>query len=362
MLVGRPHMGAAFFLGIHPVFTSRIGCYHESDCSNEVIELPTGPTTPGSNVEVNRVVGQYREGELALSEALKMLSGEPGQAEQAMNPMMNKERLLSIFAQLDQMIGLDAVKSVVREIFALLYMQDRRQTMHLRTDPIVLHMVFKGNPGTGKTTVARLLANMFHECGLLEKGHLVEVERADLVGEYIGHTAQKTRDMVKKALGGVLFIDEAYSLARGGERDFGRESIDALVKSMEDYRNQFIAIIAGYGREMEWFLRTNPGLPSRFPIHLDFPDYGISELLRIARKTAAERQYTLSVTAEAKLRHQFELEQKQGGAFANARLVRNVVEQAVRQQAVRLFETPTLTRSEAMTLQSEDFQLKEVRK
>ncbi|KPV39375.1 hypothetical protein AN477_22875 [Alicyclobacillus ferrooxydans] len=316
---------------------------------------------PPTKTQVNQIITQYKDGELALAEALRMLSGKPGPASDNAPTALSKERLLSIFTQLDELVGLKNVKSVVREVFALLYMQERRRAMHLKVEPVVLHMVFKGNPGTGKTTVARLLAQMFHACGLLEKGHLVEVERADLVGEYIGHTAQKTREMVKKALGGVLFIDEAYSLARGGERDFGRESIDALVKAMEDHRNEFVAIIAGYEREMDWFLSTNPGLPSRFPIHLSFPDYTVNELLQIAKQTANERQYTLSVGAESKLRHYFEV----GGstktaAFSNARMVRNVVEKAVRRQAVRLFDIDSLTRSAAMTLNPEDFDLKEV--
>ncbi|MCL6548865.1 MAG: AAA family ATPase [Alicyclobacillus sp.] len=236
-------------------------------------------------------------------------------------------------------------------------MQRRRQQLQLRAEPVVLHMVFTGNPGTGKTTVARLLARMFHECGVLQKGHLVEVERADLVGEYIGHTAQKAREQIKKALGGVLFIDEAYSLARGGEKDFGREAIDCLVKAMEDYRNQFIAIIAGYEREMEWFLATNPGLPSRFPIHLHFPDYDVPTLMEIARRMAQARQYRLSPDAELKLERMLRNELAGPGRFhfSNARWVRNAVERAIRVQAVRLFDAAEIGRVQAMTLTAQDF-------
>lgn len=310
-----------------------------------------------TKTEAEQVILQYKAGQLALSEALKRLSGEKVTGLEQQVPAMNRDRLLSILSQLDSLVGLKEVKQVVREIFALLYMQERRRSMHLRAEPVVLHMVFKGNPGTGKTTVARLLARMFHECGLLEKGHLVEVERADLVGEYIGHTAQKTREMVKKALGGVLFIDEAYSLARGGEKDFGRESIDALVKGMEDHRNQFIAIIAGYEAEMDWFLASNPGLPSRFPIHLTFPDYGTNDLIAIAKQAAADRQYRLSPTAEAKLRRYFQEEKRSLQPFANARMVRNMMERAIRRQAVRLFERDPLSPAAASTLQAEDFEV-----
>lgn len=184
--------------------------------------------------------------------------------------------------ELNSLIGLHKVKEIIYEIYAFSQLQMKRKKEGLATDSIVLHMIFKGNPGTGKTTVARILGKLLKGMGVLEKGHVVEVERADLVGEYIGHTAHRVRENVKKALGGILFVDEAYSLARGGEKDFGKEAIDTLVKEMEDNRNKFILILAGYKHEMEYFLNTNPGLRSRFPIQIDFPDYTIEELLQIA--------------------------------------------------------------------------------
>nr|WP_083511399.1 AAA family ATPase [Alicyclobacillus acidiphilus] len=306
---------------------------------------------------VHKVIDEYERGQMALTEALQQLTGRSGNSTATNTPVIEKSRLLSLLTELDALVGLDEVKRIVREIFAYVYVQQSRVRQHLKADPVVLHMVFFGNPGTGKTTVARLLARLFHECGLLSQGHLVEVERADLVGEYIGHTAQKTREHIKKALGGVLFIDEAYSLARGGDKDFGREAIDCLVKGMEDYKNQFIAILAGYEREMEWFLSMNPGLPSRFPIHIHFPDYDADALLKIAKRALADRQYRMSVDAEITLRRRIQevLREVRQEPFSNARWVRNVVEDAVRRQAVRLFEHRDPKRDDLMLIEAADF-------
>ncbi|TDA67054.1 MAG: AAA family ATPase [Clostridia bacterium] len=266
--------------------------------------------------------------------------------------------LESTLAELDDLVGLQPVKEVVREVVAYARVQQKRAREQLVTSPLVLHMIFKGNPGTGKTTVARIIGRLFHQVQILSKGHLVEVERADLVGEYIGHTAQKTREQVKKALGGVLFVDEAYSLARGGEKDFGREAIDVLVRAMENYREQLVLILAGYKDEMEWFIRTNPGLRSRFPIQIDFDDYSLFELMAIGEKMLAERDYALSPEAGEELerilrRSIFITGAAQNG---NARLVRNLIEEAMRRQAVRLMQNPRPTRHELMLLERSDFQ------
>ncbi|NLZ94114.1 MAG: AAA family ATPase [Firmicutes bacterium] len=267
-----------------------------------------------------------------------------------------EEGIQRLVGELEQLVGLGKVKELVKEIRAYVEICRRREQFRLRNDSLVLHMIFKGNPGTGKTTVARILGKMLAELKVLPKGHLIEVERADLVGEYIGHTAQKCREQLKKAMGGILFIDEAYSLARGGEKDFGKEAIDTLVKAMEDHKNDIILILAGYEREMEKFLRTNPGLRSRFPIHLQFPDYSCEELLEIAHKMVAERQYKLTIGA-AEFLGEYLQEQLESNKtnFSNARLVRNLIEKAIRRQALRLVNRHIYSREELIMLTREDF-------
>lgn len=262
-----------------------------------------------------------------------------------------------IMMELNSLVGLQSVKKLIEEIYAFVEIQKRRQKEKLTAEPLVLHMIFKGNPGTGKTTVARILGKLFKEVGVLPKGHLVEVERADLVGEFIGHTAQKTREQIKKAIGGILFIDEAYSLARGGEKDFGKEAIDVLVKGMEDHRDNLILILAGYQDEMDWFVETNPGLRSRFPIHISFPDYSNRELQSIADLMLQQREYFLSSGAREELRFIIEKEHKRHEHSGNARLVRNLIERAIRRQAVRLMnKNSQLSREELMDITREDLE------
>jgi len=267
-----------------------------------------------------------------------------------------EESLEDIMKELDQLIGLSKVKDLVKEIQAFAQIQKKRQEAKLLTEPQVLHMIFKGNPGTGKTTVARLLGKMFKHMGILQRGHTVEVERADLVGEYIGHTAQKTRDQIKKALGGILFIDEAYSLGRGGEKDFGKEAIDTLVKAMEDYKDNLIVILAGYKDEMERFLQINPGLRSRFPIQIEFNDYSVNELMQIAKMMVEKRQYKFS--PEALIKFETILQNRKNDInydkLGNARLVRNMIEKALRRQALRLVNQKVISREDLLQIKPED--------
>lgn len=269
--------------------------------------------------------------------------------------------LEKIEKEMDALVGMSELKRLIKEIYAWLYINKCREEKGLKVERQALHMLFKGNPGTGKTTVARLLGKLFYEMNVLSKGHLVEAERGDLVGEYIGHTAQKTRELVKKAMGGILFIDEAYSLARGGEKDFGKEAIDTLVKAMEDQHHNFILILAGYSHEMEHFLSVNPGLPSRFPIVISFPDYEINELIQISKKMIAEREYVLTTGAEQKIHQQLQAAKFQNRTtFSNGRYVRNMVEKAIRNQSVRLLREGNHDRERLLTLKEEDFRTTEV--
>jgi len=268
-----------------------------------------------------------------------------------------REQLKNIMNELNDLIGLHSVKKLVFEISAFIEIQKRRQQEKLVSEPLVLHMIFRGNPGTGKTTVARILGKLFREMNVLSKGHLVEIERADLVGEYIGHTAQKTREQLKKSSGGILFIDEAYSLARGGEKDFGKEAIDTMVKAMEDQKDNLILILAGYNQEMNEFIKTNPGLKSRFPIHIDFPDYTIKELLQIADLMLDKRQYKLTPSARDALKRIIELRTGKGYEHSgNARLVRNLIEKAMRRQAVRLISREEITVADLMLITDDDIE------
>ena len=259
-----------------------------------------------------------------------------------------------VIDELNALVGLKEIKKLVHEIYAYVEIQKRRQKEKLFNEPQALHMIFKGNPGTGKTTVARIIGKLLKAAGILPKGHLVEVERADLVGEYIGHTAQKTRDMLKKSKGGVMFVDEAYSLARGGDKDFGKEAIDALVKGMEDHKDSLVVVLAGYQEEMDLFLESNPGLRSRFPIHLSFPDYTTDDLMEIADLMLHKKEYQLNLPAREELRRIVNLKSSSHKHSGNARLVRNMVEKSIRQQAVRLIALENTTRDELMTIIRED--------
>lgn len=321
----------------------------------QILSPDNGPGTP------EEMLYWIQAGRLSPEAAVGMLSqwGTAGQTvsrRERVDP--EQESVDEVLKALDSLVGLHEIKRVVTDIRAFVEIQRLRDKMDLVHTPQSFHMIFSGAPGTGKTTVARILGRLFKALQVLPKGHLVEVERADLVGEYIGHTAQKTREVIKRALGGVLFVDEAYALARGGEKDFGKEAIDTLVAATENYREELLVILAGYPEEMAWFLTSNPGLLSRFPIRLEFHDYSAGDLIQIARRMLKDRDYVMSSDVESCLHRLLTTNEgywhKNSG---NARMVRNLLEHAIRRQAVRLTARQIpLSRHDLMTLSWADFE------
>ncbi|MDB6088921.1 MAG: rubsico expression protein CbbX [Gammaproteobacteria bacterium] len=255
-----------------------------------------------------------------------------------------------------ELVGLAPVKSRIRDIAALLLIDKLRGNLGLTAGAPSLHMSFTGNPGTGKTTVALRMAQILHRLGYVRKGQLTAVTRDDLVGQYIGHTAPKTREVLKRAMGGVLFIDEAYYLYRPeNERDYGQEAIEILLQVMENQREDLVVILAGYQDRMNIFFRSNPGLSSRVAHHIEFPDYTPDELLAIARLMLERMQYRLSAEADAAFREYIEL-RKGRPHFANARSVRNALDRARLRQASRLLSRSgrIVSRDDLITLEAAD--------
>jgi probable Rubsico expression protein CbbX len=249
-----------------------------------------------------------------------------------------------------ELVGLAPVKTRIREIAALLLVERVRRRIGLSAEPPTLHMSFTGNPGTGKTTVALRMAGILHRLGYVRKGHLVSVTRDDLVGQYIGHTAPKTKEILKKAMGGVLFIDEAYYLYRQeNERDYGQEAIEILLQVMENQREDLVVILAGYGDRMDKFFRSNPGFRSRIAHHIEFPDYADGELLRIAEIMLSKQNYELSPAARDAL-VAYIAARKSQPHFANARSIRNALDRARLRQANRVFAQEGAVPVEALSL------------
>ena len=255
---------------------------------------------------------------------------------------------------LDDLIGLESVKQDVTALANFIRIQNTRSQKGLKASPITYHCVFTGNPGTGKTTVARILANIYKELGVVSKGHLVETDRSGLVGEYVGQTAVKTNKVIDHALGGILFIDEAYSLL-GDEKDYGREAIATLLKRMEDDRKRLVVILAGYTNEMKAFINSNPGLQSRFSRYIEFPDYNADELYQIFYKQLKQFDYTLSSDASETLKAYFaQAVEHKDPNFGNARFVRNVFEHTLQKQANRLSKEVNLTTAKLAEITVED--------
>ena len=256
----------------------------------------------------------------------------------------------------DELVGLTPVKSRIREIAALLLVDKVRQDLGIASSSPGLHMSFTGSPGTGKTTVGLKMADILYQLGYIQKGHLLTVTRDDLVGQYIGHTAPKTKEVLKKAMGGVLFIDEAYYLYKpDNERDYGAEAIEILLQVMENQRDDLVVILAGYKEPMDKFYASNPGLSSRIANHIDFPDYSVEELLKISQLMLEDQQYQLTPEAEIAL-SQYIAKRKERPLFANARSVKNALDRARMRQANRIFDSrgQILTKKELVNIEAHD--------
>ena len=294
-----------------------------------------------SFIEKNKVKAQTSGGEAA-----------PKEAEKEETPKPDFDALM---AELNELVGLDEVKKDIKNLVNLMKVRKLRQANDLPVPPMSLHMVFLGNPGTGKTTVARIVSGLYAAIGVLEKGQLVEVDRSGLVAGYVGQTALKTQEVIKKALGGVLFIDEAYSLASGGENDFGREAIETILKAMEDHRDELIVIVAGYTGPMEKFINSNPGLESRFNKYIFFPDYNGEQLMEMFRIRCRKNGYTLTEEADKAATEAFtELYENRGDNFGNGRDVRNCFEDMIVRQSNRVAQMENPTKDDLMTVLPED--------
>jgi probable Rubsico expression protein CbbX len=293
-------------------------------------------------------------------EAANLSSETPAESvrlPQTVADVLADSQIESVMDELDRdLVGLVPVKSRIRDIAALLVIDKLRAAHGLAAQNPSLHMCFTGNPGTGKTTVAMRMAEILHRLGYVRKGHMVAVTRDDLVGQYIGHTAPKTREVLKKAMGGVLFIDEAYYLYKSeNERDYGQEAIEILLQVMENQRDDLVVILAGYKDRMDTFFRSNPGMSSRIAHHLDFPDYAVGELLSIADTMLTQQHYRFGEGAREAFDNYLGLRLQQPH-FANARSVRNALDRARLRQASRLFQhrDRVLTTADLTTIEAQD--------
>ena len=305
------------------------------------------------------IVGIFADDEEAKPEEKTVAVADSAQVEKKDTVIVNEPLEGDPYKELDELIGLGSVKKEVRSLANFVKVQKQREAQGLKTAKVSYHLVFYGSPGTGKTTVARIVGRIYKDLGVLKKGHTVETDRGGLVAKYMGQTALKTDTVVQQALDGVLFIDEAYSLVPdgGSGQDYGQEAIATLLKRMEDYRDRLVVIIAGYKDEMQRFIDSNPGLQSRFNRYIDFPDYSGMELTDIFKMYMKKNQYTLADDAEDYLREQFEYAvAHKDRNFGNARFARNVFEKSIQSQANRLEGKTNLSKRELTELTIADLE------
>ncbi len=319
---------------------------------------PPGNAKPGNSAagsadavaDMSDTAGAQSDGDPKTQAA----TSGPGPKKQETEKEKPKEPEKSGMEELNELIGLDVVKADVKELVNLVKVQKMREDKGMKTVPVSLHLVFSGNPGTGKTTVARILSKLYKEIGVLSKGQLVEVDRSGLVAGYVGQTAIKTQKKIEEAKGGILFIDEAYTLAKEGN-DFGQEAIDTILKAMEDNRRDLVVIVAGYTNLMENFINSNPGLKSRFNKYIEFKDYTAEELIAIFDMQCKKYNYTLSPDARTEIEKVIRLrEASKGDNFANARDVRNLFETIITNQASRVALLQNPSEEDLTTIETAD--------
>ena len=327
------------------------------DRKDEIIRLQMDVINQMTRSNLNRIAddlwGSPAPAETRKTQIVEETAAKPA-PEQETQEEEKPENIEDLKKELHSYIGLDDVKKEVDTLINLVTIQKLRKENGLPTNDLSLHMVFSGNPGTGKTMIARLMARIYKSLGILSKGQLVEVDRSGLVAGYVGQTAIKTSEVIEKAKGGVLFIDEAYALTNRGGNDYGQEAVDTLLKAMEDNRDDLIVIVAGYIELMEEFVHSNPGLESRFNRFLHFPDYTIDEMMVIFDMRCSQSGYTLAEEARPILRDIIKLESMDIKGFGNARGIRNLFEKAVTAQANRLATDPEITKEDLMLLTADD--------
>ena len=332
------------------------------DKNKEKLTLRVPTSYLDSLTDFAALLGSMEQADNAAKELLSETAQNPALSENA--PKTKAEQspetpdLNELLAQLDSLVGLEKIKANVKSLVNLVKVRKLREENNLAVPPISLHMVFMGNPGTGKTTVARLLAGLYQSIGVLSKGQLIEVDRSGLVAGFVGQTAIKTTEVIKSALGGVLFIDEAYALTPGdASNDFGREAVETLLKAMEDNRNDFIVIVAGYDELMERFVSSNPGLASRFNRYFFFEDYAGEELSLIFTSMCEKNEYRLTdEAAEFAKAHFTELYENRDDNFGNARDVRNFFENIVTVHSDRVSAVDSPSRDDLMIFIKEDLE------